>query len=236
LAAHGGIERYRQHAALRARFSAGGLAFALKLRGRRPQAFEATFDTSAPRATLHSFPEPGLSGRLLADGAVAIETDTGEEIARRVRPREAIHSPRRLVRWDDLDFLYFCAYAAWSYFTAPFHLTLPGIAVTELPAWEGGAQRWARLGVRYPAGFPAHSRDQVLYIGGDGLIRRVDYTAEVFGRWARAAHLCDEARDMGDGLVHPTRRRVHPRLMHGRPLKRVTLVAIDVHEVGPASR
>jgi hypothetical protein len=54
---------------------------------------------------------------------------------------------------------------------------------------------------------------------------RNDYTAEVFGRWARSKHLCEEHRTF-DGLVLPTRRHVHPRAAGW-----VTLVRIEIDEV-----
>ena len=56
-----------------------------------------------------------------------------------------------------------------------------------------------------PHDVPAHSREQSYYFGPDGLIRRNDYTAEVFGGWAKAAHYCWDYRDFG-GFKVPTRR------------------------------
>lgn len=50
----------------------------------------------------------------------------------------------------------------------------------------------------------------VVQFGEDGLLRRLDYTADVFGALARGAHLC-EAHKTFDGVVIPTYRRVIPR-------------------------
>ena len=97
------------------------------------------------------------------------------------------------------------------------HLTLPGVEVEE---------RGARtLPVRYPADWPVHSRPQSFRFDATGLLVRNDYTAEVMAPWARATHLCAGHRSF-DGLVLPTRRRVHPRRV--RP---VTLVRIAIDEV-----
>ena len=113
--------------------------------------------------------------------------------------------------------------------TAPFGFTAPGIEVDELDD--------RRLRVRYPPELPVHSREQVYYFDDRARLIRLDYTAEVMGRFARAAHLCAEHRDFG-GLLYPTRRRVHPRLPGDRVLRAVTLVAIDVAsvEAGPRPR
>ena len=89
-----------------------------------------------------------------------------------------------------------------------------------------------RLGVTFPDHFPTHCRHQT-FIFDDRLdLRRLDYTAEVIGSWARAAHLCGEYRDF-DGLRAPTRRRVLPLLFGQQPLPGPTLVALDVHNLRP---
>jgi hypothetical protein len=148
---------------------------------------------------------------------VRIESDAGEVIEARDDARAAFRSPRRLVRWDDLDLLYFGGYAIWGYATFPLHLTLPGVEVEE------AGER--RLRVRYPADWPVHSHEQEFHFDEQGLLVRNDYTAEVFGRWARAAHLCEEHRSF-QGLVMPTRRHVHPRAARW-----VTLVRIEIDDV-----
>lgn len=63
-----------------------------------------------------------------------------------------------------------------------------------------------------------------------GLLRRLDYTAEVFGSWTRAVHYCHAHRSFG-GLVVPTRREVFLRSASGRPRRHPRLVWIDVDRV-----
>ena len=83
----------------------------------------------------------------------------------------------------------------------------------------------------FPDDVPAHSREQLYYFGDDGLLRRNDYTAEVFyGSWTKAAHYCYDHRSFG-GLVIPTRRRAMPRRRNGRPLRQVAVVTLAFHEV-----
>ena len=213
LDAHGGLSAWSSARELELRYRAGGLAFASKGRNLRPAPWHATVELRRPRAVLHGYPQPGRRG-VLEHGTVRIETDAGEELAAREDPRPAAVAHRR---WDDLDLLYFCAYAIWGYATFPFHLTLDGVE-----AEEAGA---GRLRVRYPATWPVHSREQEFYFDADGLLVRNDYTAEVMASWAHAIHRCAGHRSFG-GLVLPTRRRVHPRWT-----RLVTLVRVMVDDV-----
>lgn len=88
--------------------------------------------------------------------------------------------------------------------------------------------------MRFPDHLRTHSAEQVLFFDERRRLRRHDDTAEAFGDWARAAHLCTEHRDLG-GLSVPTRRRVHPRGRGGRPRRRPLLVWIDVRDLTPSS-
>ena len=72
-------------------------------------------------------------------------------------------------------------------------------------------------------------RTQTFYCDKHKLLRRLDYTAEVVGHWAHAAHLCNEYRDFS-GLKIPTHRRVRP-LLFNRILHGPTLVALEIHDV-----
>jgi hypothetical protein len=227
--AHGGEARWSAVRALDLRYRAGGLALATKMRGRGLMPFDIRVEAREPRVTFRSYPRQGQRGVL--DGrSVRIETDAGELVAARDEPAREFRRPRRLVRWDDLDFLYFGAYAMWGYATAPFHLARPGVELEELPPWREDGEEWRRLRVRYPPELPVHSREQVFHYDERGLVRRNDYTAEAFGRFAHAAHYSYDHREF-DGLVFPTRRRVRPRRPNGKPLRAVTLIAIELDSV-----
>jgi hypothetical protein len=230
--AHGGAARWDELEALDLRYRAGGLAFAMKMRGLRQRSFDARVSTAGPRVTLRSFPRPGRRG-ILDGPSVRIEDDGGGVVAARERPADAFRSARRLVRWDDLDDLYFSAYAIWGYATAPFHLTRHAAELAELEPWHEDGESWRRLRVRYPDDLPVHCREQVFHYDERGLLRRHDYTAEAFGGWAKAAHYSYDHRTFG-GIVFPTRRRVHPRRADGRPRRAVTIIAIAVESVEPS--
>jgi hypothetical protein len=151
-------------------------------------------------------------------------------VAARDDPRPEFRRLRRQFRWDDLDLLYFAGYALWGYATAPFIFRRPGFEVEEADPWREDGETWRALRVRFPDAIPAHSRQQLYYFDDRGLLRRNDYTAEVFGSWARATHYCWD-HETFDGIVVPTRRTAMPRRRNGRPLTAVSLVKIAIDDV-----
>ncbi len=229
LEAHGGLTRWRSVREIRARLRSGGFALASKWKPRAFRAYEATISTAEPRVVVAPYPGPGRRG-VFETAAVSIESGTGAVLARRGNPRAHFRGLRHALWWDHLDALHFAGYALWNYFTAPFLFLSPGIAAREIEPWEERGERWRRLHVTFPPGLPTHSRDQVFYFDGTGLLRRHDYTAEVFGGWAKAAHYSAEHASSA-GLVFPRRRRVYPRRADGRPRPFPTLVWIDVDDL-----
>lgn len=138
---------------------------------------------------------------------------------------DSLHHPRRLLHWSVPDVAAFAAAAIWTYLLIPFVLRRPGFELQALPRRQG----LRRLRVRFPTAVATHSPEHVLHVDADGLIRRHDYTALAFGRWARAAQTLDAYRSFGDLLV-ATRRRVTPRLA-GRTAAGPTLVWIEIDHV-----
>jgi hypothetical protein len=89
-----------------------------------------------------------------------------------------------------------------------------------------------RLQATFPEDIPTHSRRQTFYFDDQRLLLRLDYTAEVVGRWAHAAHLCEDYR-MFDKLKVPTQRRVLPLFFGMGPLPGPMLVGLTVHDIRP---
>ena len=112
----------------------------------------------------------------------------------------------------------------------PFVLADPAVEVKAVGAWNEAGERYLRLGVTFPGHVSTHCRRQTLYVDEKHRVRRHDYTALAFGRWARAAQYLSAYRRF-DGLSFATRRRVYPRLPGGRRARRPELVWIDVHDV-----
>lgn len=230
IAAHGGPELWEGAREIRARVSAGGLAFASKLQGSAVRDVEARVSTRGQHVVFAPFPRAGQRGIFEPDGSVRIEADGGEVLERREQARAAFADLRHKLWWDRLDILYFGAYAMWTYLSTPFVFAREDFLVRELDPWSEHGERWRRLAVKFPAGVHTHSREQVFYVDDAGLIRRHDYTAEPIGGWARAAHYCLEQQRF-DGLVVPVRRMVYPRRGDNRPRSRPRLVWIEVSDV-----
>ena len=117
---------------------------------------------------------------------------------------------RRVLWWGALDTLYFVGYAVSNYLRAPFLFAQEGFRLESAGAVASGTEIWQRLRVTFPPDEPTHCPTQVYYFDAEGLIRRLDYVAEPIGRWARAAHFCEDYQEFS-GLRLPTRRWVLPR-------------------------
>ncbi len=231
LEAHGGVERWRAARRIRARVRSGGLLVRTRMPGDALEDLRVELEVAEPRASAAPFPAAGRRG-VFDRGAVRIETDDGEVLESRPDPRPLFFGRsgvRRNLRWDALDATYFAGYALWNYLTTPLLLTREGVRVRELAPLDGG-EGWRRLAVSFPAGLDTHSSEQVFYFDQRGLLRRIDYVAEVVGSWARAAHLCADHVEAG-GLVFPSRRWVRPRGPRGGPMPAPDLVTLAISEL-----
>lgn len=230
IAAHGGIGLWQRLTAVEAVLSVGGFLFTTK---RVPplKRVRVVASTRAPRFTFFDYPKPGQRGEWFGEDEVRIVADDGTILAQRKHPRAAFRGLRRELWWDDLDFLFFASYATWNYLNEPFLFLLPGFKFEIWPAARDGV---VRIEATFPPDVPSHCRQQVFHFSPNGELLRLDYTAEVVGSWATAAHICEDYRDF-DGLRAPTRRRVRPLFGLQNPLPFPTLVAIDVHELRPVN-
>ena len=205
--AHGGLPYFQSLTEVGLRLRAGGLAFAMRFQ--HPGSIHARVTTTELRTVFFDYPEEGKRG-VFEPGAVRIESNDGELVAQRDDPRAAFGNLRHKIWWDALDLLHFGGYALWNYVAAPFVFKRPGFELTEIDPWMEQGERWDRLRVSFPRDIPTHSREQDYYFDERGLLRRLDYTAEVFGGWAKATHYCLDHGPF-DGLMVPTRRKVFPR-------------------------
>jgi hypothetical protein len=227
--AHGGVERWNRLEAIEAEISVRGLLFTITgvpvLSRVRVRA-----STREPRFTFLDFPRTGQTGEFIGDEEVRIIDSDKKVLAVRANPRSAFRGLCRAFNWDHLQFLYFGGYATWNYLVTPFLFLREGFAFEELKPVHTASGPWSRLRVSFPPAVPTHCGTQIFYFDQDRLLRRLDYTAEVLGRWAHAAHLCDRYQEF-DGLKIPTKRRVRPLFIGDNPLPAPTVVAIDVHAV-----
>jgi hypothetical protein len=209
--------------------SAGGFAVAAKLQRSGLHNLEARVATDQQRVVFTPYPRRGHRG-VFERGAVRIEAADGSVIHERPRPRDDLASPRRLLWWDNLDLLYFGASSLWTYMAIPFIFAETGFDVSVRDQWVEHGHVWRRLAVTFPADVHTHSRQQVVYVSDDGLIRRHDYTAEEFGPWAKSAHYWLDHHAF-DGLIVPRKRRVLLRRSDGRSRSHPLLIWINVYDV-----
>jgi hypothetical protein len=231
IAAHGGMERWRQLNGLSVRLSSGGALFLMKWKRQALCNIHGHVDLTSPRTILSPYPVVGHRG-VFEPTRVWIENEDGRVLNERSRPRDAFKGFRHTLWWDHLDLLYFAGYALRNYLCAPFLFVQPGFETQEIGSWEENGERLRRLRVRFPSHVPSHCREQIFYFDESGLLRRLDYTAEVVGSFARAAHYCFD-HQVFSGLVIPTRRKVVPRKPNDRAFSGPTLVWIDVNDVQP---
>jgi hypothetical protein len=230
LAAHGGLDRWREIERMTATLTLGGALFALK---GRPEGLggvvQASVATRSPRVTFVSF--AGSASGAFEPDRVELTAADGEQTERE-SPRAAFSDHGLDTPWDDLHVLYFAGYALWNYLATPFIFTGPGFAVEEVAPWDEDGERWRRLHVRFPPDMPSHCPEQDFYFDDDGLLRRVDYVAEVVSPRAPvpAAHYCYDHRDFS-GLSVPTRRRVFVRGEDGSAARDQLVVELDIEDV-----
>jgi hypothetical protein len=232
ISAHGGLDRWQRVRGLRLTVRIGGAILASRLASPRRRTLETFVDTARPHVRFSPFPRAGHTGIFDGDH-VRIENAAGAIVAAREIQRRPDGRPRRRWPWSDLDVLYFFGYAMWNYSVIPYVFRWPGFDTREGEPWrERDGEVWRRLHVAYPAAFPAHCREQTMYFDERGWLRRLDYTADVFGPIARGAHYCHAHRTF-DGLVFPTHRVVWWRLPSGQPLRLASVMEGWVDDVIP---
>lgn len=182
-----------------------------------------------PHFIFIDFPETGQTGELIGNEEVRILGSNGKVLQSRSKPRDAFKGLRRFFWWDFLDFIYFGGYATWNYLVTPFIFLRKGFVFKNLGQLQTADGTLLCFSITFPEDLPTHCRTQTFYFDKNRLLRRLDYTAEVVGSWAHAAHFCNQYRDFA-GLKIPTHRCVRPLFLN-RPLSSPTLVGLEIHNV-----
>lgn len=221
LAAYGGEELWSQLGSIEAEISTKGWAFILKGRPyfKRARLF---MEVHRPFCTITPVGRQTQVSGVLDGPDVRLENSRGEVIARRENARAHFTFGRRLLYWDDLDMSYFANYAFWNYFA------FPALLLREEIVWKDISPHI--LQATFPDSLPTHSRVQRFHLDAEsGLLLQHDYTADIIGRFARAANVVVR-HDQRDGVPYPSRRRVTPRTGKGLPLRWPVLIEITVHD------
>jgi hypothetical protein len=226
--AHGGIERWNKVKTIEGDMSITGGLWARK---GWPTALKNVHVTAAARKqwiSYQPFTGEGMRSSWTPDNT-AIETLDGKPVKDRKNPRAAFDGHTVETPWDDLHLAYFSGYAMWNYLNTPFIFALPGFRTEEIESWDENGERRRRLKVDFPDHVATHCSQQIFHVDGEGLIRRMDYSAPVAGG-APTAHYLDDHRDFL-GIKVATRRRALRRNADGTAIPDPVFVAIDIADI-----
>jgi hypothetical protein len=226
--AHGGVARWTKLRAIEGDMSITGLLWDRKGWPDVLKSVHVTAAVGEQQLSYSPFTAEGLRSVYRPD-RVAIERADGTEIKSRTNPRKAFEGHKAETGWDDLHLAYFSGYAMWNYLNTPFLFALAGVATEELSLTEENGERRRRLKVTFPKTIATHCGEQVFHVDDNGLIARLDYSAEVTGSMP-TAHYTSGYRTF-DGIRFPTTRRAYRRNPDGSALTAAVAVAIDISDI-----
>ncbi|WP_432571030.1 hypothetical protein [Kineococcus sp. SYSU DK005] len=228
LKAYGGVDRWREVETISAHRVFGGGLWDLKQVPGIVDEGEITVRVQREEAVLSPFTAPDRHVTFTGS-RVAVETDAGEVVEALENPVASFAGHGVETPWTHLQLGFFCGHAMWTYLTEPYVFTRPGVEVEEIGPWSERGQTWQRLQVRFPEEIVTMSREQVVHVDDDGLVRRRDYQVDVMGG-SPAAHYLSGHREVG-GIVVPTSRRIFVRGEDGHALPEPLLVSIELTDV-----
>lgn len=232
VAAHGGVERWRQVGSISAHVRVGGSIWHLKGWPDVLSDARFTIDTRVPRTECFRSAEPDRHW-VYEPNRTAIVADGGEVIEKRELPRKSFEGHKIATPWDVHHLIYFTGYAMWTYLSTPFLLLSPGFESEEIEPWNEQGEQWRRLKVKFPSRVPSHSDEQIFYFDSAGLLRRHDYSVDIMGGTS-SANYASEHQTFG-GLVFPTQRRVFAKSPDNAPMRERVAVAIDILDIEVAT-
>lgn len=225
IAAHGGLDRFRQFSALTARLHQFGILWDLK--GKPDVLARAHVRVNLRTEEVSHWPfHPTENRSRFTPDQVTIERPDGTAVETLTDPRASFAGFQMETHWSDPQLAYFAGYTMWTYLTSPFILAQPGVVSEEIAPWSEAGQTWRRLRVIFPASIATHSAEQTFYIDADGLIRRHDYEVEIQGNNAAARYLLDPVTV--DGITLASKFRVYPRSPENTPLTEPLIVGVDI--------
>lgn len=225
--AHGGLALWGGLQELKVKASIGGSLFDLKGQSQTLRDVEIAIDCHAPRVTYAPFGTEDQYGLFEPD---RVATMSGEEVREERRsPRDSFKGLALEAPWDLLHLAYFGGYAIWNYLCVPFAFIHPGFQISQGDPWQEADEIWQTMHVAFPPEIPTHCKSQTFYFDSKGLLRRLDYHAEIIGE-IPTAHYCSEYRNFG-GLSVATQRRAFFRNPDGTADLDKQFVHIDLSDV-----
>jgi hypothetical protein len=228
LAAHGGLDNWRQFRRVRATAVTGGQLWAIKGQPQDPQPRQMTVALDHEWASVQPFGGDDQKTDFTPE-RVAIENLDGRVVSERRNPRAHFGGHEFATPWDPLDRAYFNGYAMWTYLTTPFLLASEGVSVRELAPIQDGGHTWFGLQASFPSEIASHSSVQEFYFGDDHLLRRHDYRVEVAGGFPAVQYVYDIVEC--NGIKLPTKRRAYRADAHGAAIHDQLMVSIDLTDI-----
>jgi len=226
--AHGGLGRWKELSEVSADLDVGGVLWGLKGQQGFVGASRVTAALHHQWASHSPFLEPAHRTSFEAE-SVAIETLDDDIVEARENTRQSFAGHTLETPWDRIQLAYFAGYAMWTYLTSPFSLVAEGFESEEVAPWQENGETWRRLRVRFPKSTATHSTEQTFYFDDKGLLRRHDYDVEV-SAGSPAAHYVYDHKPF-NGIIVPTKRRIHIRGEDGKPPMEPLLVSIDLSNI-----
>lgn len=226
LEAHGGMDRFWSHRGLSSTIVTGGALWGIKGIEMPPTPRRVMTEFQRQWTAITPFGEEGWT-MIWTPQRLMIQQAT-DLIADRSDPRQSFAGHGYDTPWDPLHLAYFNGYAMWTYHAFPFVIASPGYEVREIESIVDEGRLLRGLSVRLPSDVESHTREQRLYFGSDGLLRRHDYEVDVMAGTA-ASHYPSDYVEV-EGLRFPTRRIVHPREADGNIRRDVTTVSIALSD------
>ncbi|HVI53676.1 MAG TPA: hypothetical protein VM621_01335 [Luteibacter sp.] len=228
LRAHGGLERWRSFRTIQATLAQGGALWGLK--GKAGVLDQTSVTVATDRQWASHAPFGVIAARSEFTGRrIALLDPSGAVIDASDHPRASFAGHTLETEWNDIQLAFFAGCAMWTYLNTPFVLAWDGVVAEDAGAWEENGETWRKIGVHYPDSLEVFSKAQAIYVGPDGLVRRLDYDVEIAGN-TPGAHYVDNYADVS-GIRIPTRRRIFPRLPDGTSLSEPLVVSIELSDI-----
>ena len=212
--AHGGLNLWEQITQIQTEISGGGLALAIKLRQPCYSNLKVAFFKKSNHVEIILNKKKNKIG-IYKNGKSSI-IKNGQEVEQKLNVGDNPKKTRAF--WRDCDQMYFRGYAFLNYFSTPFFFLDKEFLISEIGNWKEGKENWKMFKVIFPDKIITHSKEQTFYFDENNLLRRLDYTVELYGKWAKVAQYCFGHSNF-DGYVFPTKRRMYKLFKNNKPFR-----------------
>jgi hypothetical protein len=222
--AQGGLERWRDAAAIEADGRYGGALWEFKGVADFAGTDHIVADIHRQHVRLTS-----PSGRVIEfdkDADVVTVTAADGTAERLAHPRASFDGYTFESKWSVPQAAYFRAYATWLSLIGSYVLTYPGVEVAAADPWVEDGKSWRGLRATFPATIDTHGATQRYYFDAEGRLALLAYEAQINGG-APTAHYQPEHVTAG-GLVVASRHEIFARKADGTPDRSWMPISLDL--------